>query len=232
MSNFNLIYSISKRTPATPKALKEILDVQTAVNRVATWSHERLSLAAPQAQRGPLVFPFMRFGHLSDHVPSSSDGFGASSPVQSNEAFAQGSTRVRDNLLNAHLVAAFCRHVSRLHPTLVFELRDEGGFVIPGAVLMKGGQIQANHEMLNRERARVLELTGDPQTAAPFVWAELQALAGAFFVDGPVAEYHEVPEIKELDCRWEQLTTMSCSEAAQLVVERAIQTAALVVDAA
>src|SRR4051812_17706030 len=48
MSNYNLSYGISKRTPASPKVLKEILDAQAAVNRTCTWTHERLSLAAPR----------------------------------------------------------------------------------------------------------------------------------------------------------------------------------------
>ena len=63
MANFTLTYSISKRTPASPKALKEILDVHTAVNRACTWTHERLSLAAPKEMgRAAFAFSLARYG--------------------------------------------------------------------------------------------------------------------------------------------------------------------------
>jgi hypothetical protein len=167
MGNFTLTYGISKRTPASPKALREILDAQAAVNAACTWTHERLALAAPRDMgRATFAFPLVRFGLANGTTPGPSDGFGAASPVPSADAFAQGSTRVRENLWNAHLVAAFLRHVSRMHPTLLLELRDEGGFVVPGSVWIKSGVVEANREYLNRERARALELTGDPQAAA------------------------------------------------------------------
>src|SRR5208283_1329311 len=130
----NLTYSISKRTPATPKAVKEILDAKTAINRACTWTHERLAFVPPQ-DSGRAAFPLqlMRFG-LAPGNPPALDGFGAQPPARPADAFMHGSTRVRDNLWNAHLVVAFLRHVSRKHPTLLFELRDDGGFVIPGSV--------------------------------------------------------------------------------------------------
>jgi len=222
MSNYNLSYGISKRTPASPKVLKEILDAQAAVNRTCTWTHERLSLAAPREMgRAAFAFPFTRLGLASGTMAVPLDGFGAPSPVPSADAFAQGSTRGRDNLWNAHLVAAFLRHVSRLHPALLFELRDEGGFVVPGAVWIRGGNVEVNREFLNRERARALELTGDPQAAAPFVWAELQGLGGSFFQDASARDYEEMAEIRELGASWDQLETMGLGDLASLVVERA-----------
>ena len=227
MSNFTLNYCISKRTPASPKALKEILAVQDAVNRACTWTNERLALAAPkETGRAVFSFPFVRLGLASGPMTMLNDGFGAPSPMSSEGAFAQGSTRVRDNLWNAHLVAAFCRHVSRMHPALLFDLRDEGGFVVPGSVWIKGGVVEANREYLNRERARALELTGDPQAALPFVLAELQALGGTFFQDGPVTDYGEMQEIQELDASWDQLETLSLADVASHVVERAAKTSA------
>lgn len=226
MSNFNLSYSISKRTPASPKALKEILDAQAAVNRACTWTHERLSLAAPkETGRAAFTFPFTRFGLASGPMSVQLDGFGAPSPAPSADAFAQGSTRVRDNLWNAHLVTAFLKLASRMQPALLFELRDEGGYVVPGSVWIRGGNVELNREFLNRERARALELTGDPQAAAPFVWAELQGLSGSFFMDAPVGEYGEVPEIQALDARWDQLDGLSLADVASLVVERAAKEA-------
>lgn len=227
MSNFTLNYFISKRTPASPKALKEILDVQAAVNRACTWTHERLSLAAPrQSGRATVLsFPLMRFGFVPAHGSPSSDGFGAPSPTSSADAFAEGTTRVRDNLWNAHLVVAFLKHVSRMHPALLFEIRDEGGFVVPGSVWIQGGKAEANREYLNRERARALELTGDPQAAAPFVWAELQGLGGSFFMDAPVRDYSEMREIRELDASWDQLETLSLADVADHVVENATKLA-------
>lgn len=226
MANYHLVYGISKRTPVQPKALKEILDAQTAVNRVCTWTHDHLSLEAPRGTgRAGFTLSIPRFGFVAGPAPVPSDGFGASAPGSSADAYAQGSTRVRDNLWNAHLVAAFLRFVSRKHPGLLFELRDEGGFVVPGAVWIKGGSVEANREFLNRERARALEVTGDPQAAAPFVWAELQALNGKHFVDEPVSEYMGIPEIQGLGASWDDLQEMSLADAAEAIVERAVETA-------
>ncbi len=141
------------------------------------------------------------------------------------EAFASGSTRVRDNLWNAHLVAAFLRHVSAENPELLLELRDDGGFVLPGAVWIKNGKVELQRDWLNRERERALEKFGDPEAAGPFVWAEHQALEGRFFLDGPASDYTEVPEIRELEASWEQLASMSIGDVAELVVDRTTSSA-------
>lgn len=226
MGHYNLSYSISKRTPASPKALKEILDAQTAVNDACTWSHERLGLAASREMgRAVLTFP-LRFGFASGPTTIHPEGLGAATPPFSADAFAQGSTRVRDNLWNAHLVAAFLKHVSRMHPALLFELRDEGGFVVPGSVWIKGGNVEANREYLNRERSRALEVTGDPQAAAPFVWAELQGLGGSFFIDAAATDYIAVPEIRELGIHWDQLGETNLADIASHVVDRVTKAAA------
>jgi hypothetical protein len=216
-----LTYSISKRTPAPPKAVKEILDAQAAVNRACTWTHERLAFAPPREQ-GRAAFPlqFARFG-LASGTPPVMDGFGAHTPAPSADVFMHGSTRVRDNLWNAHLVVAFLKHISRKLPTLLFELRDDGGFVIPGSVWIRGGAVEVNREFLNVERARALEVTGDPQAAAPYVWAELQALGGSFFAEAQVDDFGNLPEVRELDATWDQLENVSAEDLASLVVEHA-----------
>jgi len=225
MSNYNLNYCISKRTPASPKVLQEILDVQAILNRVCSWSHERLSLSCPkQAGRPGLGFHFVRFAHLSAAAPQP-NRFGNGAEHESDDAFASGSTRVRDNLWNAHLVAAFLKYVSQMHPALLFELRDESGFVVPGSVWIQGGKVEPNREYLNKERARVLELTGDPQAAAPFVWAELQGLGGTFFQDAAAREYAHVAEIKALDANQEQLEAVGLEDVAKHVVDVAAKKA-------
>ena len=217
----NLTYSISKRTPASPKAVKEILDAQTAINRACTWTHERLAFAPPREQ-GRAVFPlqFARFGLASGNPPALA-GFGASSPVPPADVFMHGATRVRDNLWNAHLVAAFLKHISRKHPTLLFELRDDGGFVIPGSVWIRGGAVEVNRDFLNTERGRALEVTGDPQAAAPYVWAELQALGGSFFAEAQADDFGNLPEVRELDASWDQLENVTVEDLASLVVDNA-----------
>ena len=221
MSNHNLTYSISKRTPAPPKVLKEILDAQAAVNRACTWTHERLAFAPPR-DSGRAAFPlqFARFGLVSGNPPAM-DGLGANLPVPPTDVFMYGSTRVRDNLWNAHLVVAFLRHVSRKHPTLLIELRDDGGFVIPGSVWIRGGAVEVNREFLNAERVRALEVTGDPQAALPYVWAELQALGGSFFAEAPMDDFGNLPEVRELGATWDQLESMSIEDLASLVVDHA-----------
>jgi hypothetical protein len=227
MSNHNLTYQISKRTPASPKVLKEILEAQAAVNAACTWTHERLAFAAPrESGRAPFTFPLGRFAFASGPMSFPSDGSGTFAPVPSADAFVQGSTRVRDNLWNAHLVAAFLKHVSQMHPSLAFQLQDEGGFVLPGSVLIRGGNVEVNRAYLNQERARALEFTGDPQAAAPYVWAELQGLSGSFFLDVPAREFGGVREVQELEATWDQLETMSAEDIATAVVEHATKEAA------
>jgi hypothetical protein len=227
MGNFNLIYGISKRTPASGKVLKEILEVQAAVNDACAWSHERLALVAPREPgRATLTLPFTRFGFTSAPMTLQPDSLAAGPSGSSENAFVQGSTRVRDSLWNAHLVAAFLKHVSRMHPGLLFELRDEGGFVVTGSVWIRGGNVETNREFLNRERARALEVTGDLQAAVPYVHAELQGLTGNFFLDAMLSEHGAVPELRDLETRWQELEDMSLSDAAQLVVEHATKATA------
>ena len=226
MANFNLVYSISKRTPASPKVLRQILDAQAAVNAACVWTHERLGLVSPREGRTVFTLPFTRFGLVSGPMTLHPDGLASGQSGASEDVFIQGSTRVRSDVWNAHLVVAFMKHVSRMHPGLLFELRDEGGFVIPGSVLIRGGNVEVNVEFLNRERARALEVTGDPQAATPYIFAEVQGLAGNFFLDTSLAEYGEVPEIRNLEARWQELEAMSLSDAARLVVENATKAAA------
>ena len=227
MGNFNLIYGISKRTPPSSKVLKEILNVQDAVNAACTWSHERLSLVAPrESGRTTITLPFTRFGYASGPMTLQPESLAAGPTGSSENAFMQGSTRVRDSVWNAHIVAAFLRHVSRMHPALLFELRDEGGFVVTGSVWIRGGNVEVNRDFLNRERARALEVTGDLQAAVPYVHAELQGLAGNYFLDAMLSEYGEVPELRDLGSRWQELEDMSLSDAARLVVEHATKAAA------
>ena len=218
----HLSYSISKKTPPSSKVIKSILDAQSAVNAAVSWVNERLQLATPREVRPILTFP-LRFGVASGPMTIHPEGLISGSPMHSTDSYAQGTTRVRDSLWNAHVVAAFWRTVSRMHPELLIELRDEGGFVIPGAVYLRGGNIEANRTFLNQERARALELSGDPQAGVPYIYAELHGLAGRFFVDVPVADYEEVPEIQELGLSWPDLEAVTLSEVAQRVVERAIK---------
>lgn len=225
MSNVNLTYAISKRTPPTPKTLKAILDLQAELNRAITWTHERLALApAPEAPRASLSFPFVRitparpmFGDIAGHLGE------ASRASRIDDASVSGSTRVKGDLWNAHCIAAFLRHVSQLYPELLLELRDDGGFVLPGAVTIRGGNVELNREELNRARERVLEMTGDPQSAAPFVWAEAEALGGNFFVAGNASDFAEVPEIQELGLSWDRLQSVGMETLALRVVERALE---------
>lgn len=221
MSNYHLFYAISNRTPVREKTLKAIQDVQTELNRRCTWTHERLSLApAVEATRLSFTLPFPRF--LATRPTSSAFGelLKQETPERpTTDSAASGSTKVRDNLWNAHLVVAFLRQMSTVEPGLLFELRDEGGFVLPGAVWIRAGKVELQRDWLNRERERVLEVTGDARAAMPFVWAETEALQGRFFLDAPASDYREVMEIQELDEHAGETESMSLGEAADLVVK-------------
>lgn len=227
MPNFHLVYAISKRTPPAPKTLQSVLDLQTEVNRRCSWSHERLALAPERsAARSPFApFPLTRFAFGRPGFSVASERAEVVSPVIP-EAAAAGSTKVRDNLWNAHLVVAFLRHVSNEHPEMLLELRDDGGFVLPGAVWIQGGRVELQREWLNRERERVIETSGDPNMAAPFVWAEAEALQGRFFVPGRASDFAEVREIQELGATWDQIEAMTIEDVAELVVDRVASAAA------
>ncbi len=231
MSNYNLVYAISKRTPPSPKALKAILDVQAELNRRCTWSHERLALDLVErpAVRAPFSMPLFRFTlGRPMFAPLGERAEVSVATTVIPDAAAAGATKVRDNLWNAHLVVAFLKHVSREHDLHV-ELRDDGGFVLPGAVSIQNGKVELQREWLNRERERVLETTGDPNTAAPFVWVEAEALQGRFFLDASASDYAQIPEFRELDARWEQLEAMTLQDVAELVVDHVASSPAPVI---
>ncbi|MCZ7682412.1 MAG: hypothetical protein M5U28_27935 [Sandaracinaceae bacterium] len=218
----HLHYAISKRTPPSPKAWRTITDVQKELNRRLTWTHDHLTLERRAQGPGPgLGFPFVSMWRTSIGSPPSivrdakEEGF-----VPFPDAVAAGSTRIRDNLWNGHLVVAFLRHVSSRHPELAIELRDDGGFVLTGAVRIQNGIVAPNHEWLNRARVRALETTGDPEAAVPYLWAEVEALEGRHFAESSAADYAEVPEIRELDMDWEQLASVPLADLATHVVER------------
>jgi hypothetical protein len=109
---------------------------------------------------------------------------------------AAGSTKVR-TLWEAHLVAAFLRIVSEQHPDITLELLDDSGqFVTCLSAFLRGGRFEINRELLNAQRERVLEASGDPQAGAAFLWAEARALNGEFLTDVPVSDdIMEVPEL-------------------------------------
>jgi len=232
MSNFfHLFYAISKQTPPTPKVWRDIADVQAQLNRCLNWTGEPLSLALTQRQpeRPPFGFPLIRLGVAKQVPPDSAFLRVDAGPVaRIDDAAATGATRVRDNLWNAHLVVAFLRLISERHPELLLEMRDEGGFVLPGAVWIKDGKVELQRDWLNRERERVLEMSGDPNAAAPYVWAEAEALQGRFFQDTAASDFYEVPEVQELGASWDELQSMSVGEAAYAVVRRAVTESALV----
>jgi hypothetical protein len=223
MSNYHLFYAISKRTPPSPKVLKAITDVQAELNRRLTWTHERLSLApvARQPSVLPLCFPFVAFSPSRPAPAYRGREAEAPGAPRIEDAFAFGSTKVGANLWNAHLVVAFLRRVSAAHPELELELRDDGGFVLPGAVVIRNGKVELQRDWLNRERVRALEISGDPNAAAPFVWAEAEALQGRFFLEADASDYAEVREIQEMDLGWEQLQSVNLGDLAEIVVERA-----------
>lgn len=226
MPAFTLTYGISRRTPPTPKAWRAIEELQAELNRRCTWRHERLALAQDrQSSRPPFGIPLFSPAPARPY-------FGAAPARESDvavaprilEAWAQGSTKVRDDLWSGHLVTAFLRRASAQHPDLLLELRDDGGFVQAGAVTIKNGKVELQREWLNRARERALETTGDPNAAAPYVWAEHEALEGRYFLDAPANDFMDVPEIRELDVEWDQLSSMMISDVAEVVVDHVAST--------
>ncbi len=220
----NLHYAI-RRSPENPKVLSWALQAQAKLNERLSPFRDRLSLAAVSAapERPMLGFPFVRIAPARIGPYAIPDLFQDRSPVHTPNAVAVGATKVRD-LFSAHVVAAFLRSVSKAYPECVLELRDESGqFVLPlGIVIRSGGRLELNAEVLNAERAKVLEATGDPQAAAPFLWAEAQALNGQVLSDSPATEIMEAPEVKELDLDPEVFEQATVGNIASFFVERVI----------
>lgn len=223
-NHLHLHYAVSRRTQPSQKALRAIADAQSLVNNRCSWTYERLALKP--VERRPerpqySSFPFVQFASAKPALPAELARVDGGPVVRFDDAALAGSTRVRDNLWNAHLIVAFLKHVSASFPELLLELRDDTGFVLPGAVWIRGGKVELQRDWLNRERERVLEFSGDPNAAAPFVWAEAEALQGRFFLDAPAGDFSDVMEIQEMiGVSYDELNSLSLADAADIVVNR------------
>jgi hypothetical protein len=220
---FHLNYSIARRTPPSQKILREISEAQSRVNERCSWTYERLALMPCERrnERPQFVFPVVRFTPkpaLPEHLMNRVD---AGPVTRYDDAAAVGSTKVR-SLWDAHKCASFLKHISASYPELVVTLRDDTGFVQAGAVTFRAGKIELDRAWLNNERQRALEITGDPNAAAPYVWAENEALQGRFFLEAPAADFADVPEMRQIGATWDELQEMSLEDLADNVVNRAV----------
>jgi len=196
----NLAYAITRRTPVSQKTLQWAMRAQALLNEKSAFPNDRLNLSplGGAQERSSLGFPFVKVLPMKIGPYSVPDPVGDTSPVHTPNAIAAGATKVRD-LWSAHTVAAFLRVLSEKHPDIVIELRDDTGqFVVCMSTFIRNGKFEINRELLNAQRERALEATGDPQAGAPFLWAETQALAGEVLTDVPVSDYMEVPEISDV----------------------------------
>jgi len=217
----HLFYGISRSAPCSPKTWQAIVQAVGAMNRRIHWEHEPLSFALErQPERTAFPFPLIRIG-LPKQVSSNSPFVQAENgPAACLEnSFAWGSIRTRGNRFHSHLVVAFLRCISERFPEILLELRDETGFVLAGGVWFRGGKAELNRERLNRERERVLEATGDPNAAAPYLWAEAEALQGRFFVETAASEYAHEPLIEALEMSMDELDSMGLGQAADTIVK-------------
>jgi len=218
---YRLSYAIKKRVPPTQKTMDRILSLQSQVNSRLELSQERLALAPVTSPvRPPFTFPFVR-------MPDPRTG-ASLNPSNDAEILGQnaacGSTRA-PTLWHAHLIASFLKRMSSEYPDLVFELRDSlCRFVVPGVVTIRGGSVEMEREWLNRERERALELSGDPQAAAPFIWAETQALQGNLLESAPAVEVADALVMAEFVERGEDLEGMTVEDAADAVIARILAT--------
>lgn len=214
---FHLRYAILRKTPVSPKALKWILQAQALLNEKVPWSHDRLSFAplGGGTERPPLAFPFIRVAPSRIGPYSVDESRSDESPARIPQAVAMGSMKTR-SLWESHLVAALLARASEMYPEMTLELRDDSGqFVIAGAITIQGGKFALQRDFLQKERERLLEMTGDPAAVAGLDWAEAQALYnGAFLIDGPVADFMEIPEASALKLDKEMLATMTVGELA------------------
>src|SRR5207244_770466 len=193
---------------------------------------DRLNLApvAGAVERPSLGFPFVRVAPLRIGPYAVPDPYAERTPSHPADAIAAGATKTRD-LFAAHTVASFLRSVSKAFPECAIELEDESGqFVIPMGVLLRAGRFELNAEVLNAQRAKVLEATGDPQAAAGFLWAEAQALNGQVLSDGPATECAELPEVRGLDLNPEVFEQATIGDIANFFVTRLISDTAPVAD--
>jgi hypothetical protein len=215
--SITLHYAISKRTPPSEKVLKNILHMQDQAIQILRWHNEGLSFAPDRLTARPtLGFSFAPFSRFA---PAATIPFPETreAPRPVVDGCVTGSTNVRQSLWNAHFVASFLRLVSARFPELLLELRDDGAFVLPGAVWIKGGKAELNRAWLDEQRARALA-SGEIQAAIPFLWAEQQAVEGNFFRDGDATDILEEGDIAALNVSWDQLRSASASELADAAI--------------
>jgi hypothetical protein len=218
MPSFTLHYAISRRTPPSERVLKSILNMQLEANERITWQNERLSLTPERPSMRPsLGFSFGRFAPaVTVPFPDTRDG---ARPIV--DGCVTGSTNVRQSIWNAHLVTSFLKLMSARNPELLFELRDDGGFVLPGAVWLKAGKPELNRAWLDEQRGRALSATGEIDAAIPFLWAEHQALEGNFFRDGDAPDLLDDSEVADLNVPWERLQSTRVGELADAAIASA-----------
>ncbi len=193
----NLVYSITRRTPVSQKALKWAARAQGLLNEKSVIAQDRLNLAplGGSTERPTLGFPFFQVAPMKIGPYSAPGPFNDRSAAPSPNVVASGSTKCRD-LWSAHIVASFLRVLSEVHPDIEVELRDETGqFVIPMSVFIRAGRFEMNRDFLNAQRERALETSGDLQAGGPFLWAESRALNGEFLTDVAACDYLDVPEV-------------------------------------
>jgi hypothetical protein len=83
--------------------------------------------------------------------------------------------------------------------------------------------VELRRDWLNAQREKALEMSGDPEAAAPFVWAETRALAGEFFLEASVSDFADAPEMQESGGELDD--SMTLGEAAEVVIDRVLSSA-------
>lgn len=219
MNNITIAYAL-RRTPSAQRALRSILDSQKVFNDRIQWAGDRLNLTPtqPDPSRGPLGFPFVRMGDGRQNSFSRLDSEPSEDRIP--DAIAAGKNRLH-RVWDAHLLVAFWRWMSEVH-SVCLELRSESGFIRPGAVLLQDGNAELQRDWLNRRRQQVLEITGNVEAAAPYLFAEAEALQGRFLVEGESGDY---PADVANHMDWQQLESRPMSDVALDVVKGVLEPA-------
>ncbi len=130
-----------------------------------------------------------------------------------------GFTKVYEDEWNVVLVVRFLQWVSEQLPKTCFIcLTDEGDYIIPGSLLIRGGKLSLDETAIDEGQQRLIA-TGD-ERLAEFEKQVAALRRGPWFKHVLALDYQEYPEISKLqqEMKTEQFDGLTLEDAADRIV--------------
>jgi hypothetical protein len=187
------IYSDLERDQIPVPARRRILRTQNQMNHRFSWRAERIWL------------------EFLEHPNSAT--------TSARPRLGGGFTKVYEDEWNVVLVVRFLQWVSEQLPKTCFIcLSDEGDYIIPGSLLIRGGKHSLDQTAIDEARQRLIA-TGDERLAE--FDKEVAALRqGSLFKHVLALDYQEYSEISKLrqEMKTEQFDGLTLEDAADRIV--------------